>query len=98
MRYEHKSTPKKELINYLKNDYKDNDSLLLNDFDYKDIGELYGDDDKIIDYLSKKRERDEFNDELFEDIYSFENKKYNNDYYNKIMYINKDVNYNNNIK
>ena len=61
-------------------------------------GELYGDDDKIIDYLSKKRERDEFNDELFEDIYSFENKKYNNDYYNKIMYINKDVNYNNNIK
>ena len=98
LRYEHKSTPKKELINYLKNDYKENESLLLNDFDYKDFGELYGDDDKIIDYLSKKRERDEYNDELFDDIYSFENKKYNNDYYNKILYINKDINYNNNIK
>ena len=98
LRYEHKSTPKKELINYLKNDYKENESLLLNDFDYKDFGELYGDDDKIIDYLSKKRERDEYNDELFDDIYSFENKKYNNDYYNKLLYINKDINYNNNIK
>ena len=98
LRYEHKSTPKKELINYLKNDYKENESLLLNDFDYKDIGELYADDDKIIDYLSKKRERDEYNDELFDDIYSFENKKYNNDYYNKLIYINKDMNYNNNIK
>ena len=98
LRYEHKSTPKKELINYLKNDYKENESLLLNDFDYKDIGEIYGDDDKIIDYLSKKRERDEYNDELFDDLYSFENKKYNNDYYNKLIYINKDVNYNNNIK
>ena len=98
LRYEHKSTPKKELINYLKNDYKENESLLLNDFDYKDIGEIYGDDDKIIDYLSKKRERDEYNDELFDDIYSFENKKYNNDYYNKLIYINKDVNYNNNNK
>ena len=98
LRYEHKSTPKKELINYLKNDYKDNESLLFNDFDYKDIGEIYGDDDKIIDFLSKKRERDEFNDELFDDIYSFDNKKYNNDYYNKLLYINKDVNYNNNIK
>jgi hypothetical protein len=98
LRYEHKSTPKKELINYLKNDYKENESLLLNDFDYKDIGEIYGDDDKIIDYLSKKRERDEYNDELFDDLYSFENKKYNNDYYNKLIYINKDVNYNNNNK
>ena len=98
LRYEHKSTPKKEIINYLKNDYKENESLLLNDFDYKDFGELYGDDDKIIDYLSKKRERDEYNDELFDDIYSFENKKYNNDYYNKLLYINKDINYNNNIK
>ena len=98
LRYEHKSTPKKELINYLKNDYKENESLLLNDFDYKDFGELYGDDDKIIDYLSKKRERDEYNDEFFDDIYSFENKKYNNDYYNKLLYINKDINYNNNIK
>ena len=98
LRYEHKSTPKKELINYLKNDYKENESLLLNDFDYKDIGELYADDDKIIDYLSKKRERDEYNDELFDDLYSFENKKYNNDYYNKLIYINKDMNYNNNIK
>ena len=98
LRYEHKSTPKKELINYLKNDYKENESLLFNDFDYKDIGEIYGDDDKIIDYLSKKRERDEYNDELFDDIYSFENKKYNNDYYNKLLYINKDVNCNDNIK
>lgn len=98
LRYEHKSTPKKELINYLKNDYKENESLLFNDFDYKDIGEIYGDDDKIIDYLSKKRERDEYNDELYDDIYSFENKKYNNDYYNKLLYINKDVNCNDNIK
>jgi len=98
LRYEHKSTPKKELINYLKNDYKENESLLFNDFDYKDIGEIYGDDDKIIDYLNKKRERDEYNDELFDDIYSFENKKYNNDYYNKLLYFNKDVNCNDNIK
>lgn len=98
LRYEHKSIPKKELINYLKNDYKDNESLLLNDFDYKDIGEIYGDDDKIIDYLSKKRERDVYNDELFDDICLFENKKYNHENYNKLEYINKDGNYNNQIK
>ena len=97
-RYEHKSTPKRELINYLKNDYKDDALLFLNDFDYKDMGEIFGDEDKVIDYLSKKRDREEYNDELF-DNYSFENenKKYHtNDYYNRIMLENKEENYDNN--
>ena len=97
LRYEHKSTPKRELINYLKNDYKDNESLFLNDFDYKDMGELYGDDEKDIDYLNKKREREDITDELF-DIYSLENeqKKFNNDdYFNKILFGNREENYDN---
>ena len=97
-RYEHKSTPKRELINYLKNDYKDDASLFLNDFDYKDVGEIFGDEDKIIDYLSKKRDREEYNDELFDNYaYENENKKYHtNDYYNRIMFGNKEDNYDNN--
>ena len=53
MRYNHKPTPKKELINYIKNDYRDID-LFLNDYiDFK----FMDDEDKAIDYLSKKRER-----------------------------------------
>ena len=94
LRYENKPTPKRELINFLKNDYKDNESLFLYDFDFKDVGELYdGEDEKIIDYLSKKRER-EYNDDCFDTLgYEHEHKKYNsnNDYYNNRMeYGNKD--------
>ena len=91
LRYENKPTPKRELINFLKNDYKDNESLFLYDFDFKDAGELYdGEDEKIIDYLSKKRER-EYNDDCFDTLgYEHEHKKYNsnNDY--RMEYGNKD--------
>ena len=90
LRYEHKSTPKRELIHYLKNDIKDEASLFLNDFDYKDIGEIFGDEDKVIDYLSKKRDREEFNDELFDNFtFEHEHKKFN-------MFENKEDNYDNN--
>ena len=90
LRYEHKSTPKRELIHYLKNDYKDEASLFLNDFDHKDIGEIFGDEDKVIDFLSKKRDREEFNDELFDNFtFEHEHKKFN-------MFENKEDNYENN--
>ena len=85
MRYEHKSTPKKELINYIRNDYKDAD-LFLNDFDYKFMGDIFEDEDKAIDFLSKKRERFENSDDLVENkMFENYNKKYGsyNDYYNK---------------
>ena len=60
MRYNHKPTPKKELINYIKNDYRDID-LFLNDYiDFK----FMDDEDKAIDYLSKKREREEHCEEF----------------------------------
>ena len=99
LRYENKEVPKKELINFLKNDYKDNESLFLYDFEYKDMGEIYGDEEKVIDYLSKKREREEYADEIF-DNFPFENehKKYNsnNDYYNRIMLESKEDNYEDN--
>ena len=52
----------------------------------------------LIDYLSKKRDREEYNDELFVNFaYENENKKYHtNDYYNRIMFENKEDNYDNN--
>ena len=87
LRYEHKTTPKKELINYVRNDYKDND-LFLNEFDYKFMGDIFEDEDKTIDYLSKKRERQENSDELVDNkIFNNYVKKYgsNNDYYNKMI-------------
>ena len=90
MRYNHKPTPKKELINFIKNDYRDIDLFLNEYMDFK----IMDDEDKEIDFLSKKRDRDE-NDELIDintncimDNYK---KKYgnNNDYFNKIINNNK---------
>ena len=93
MRYEHKSTPKKELINYLKNDYKDNvESLFLGDFDYnyKDIGEFYNDDEKIINFINKKRERSDYNEDLFDNLfdnYNFEHKSHKfNEHEHKVLF------------
>ena len=86
LRYEHKEIPKKELISYIRNDYREAD-LFLNDFDYKFMGDIFEDEDKTIDYLSKKRERIENSEELGENKF-FDNyyKKYmaQSDYYNKI--------------
>ena len=101
LRYEKKTIPKRELINYLKNDCKDNESLFLYDFDYKDMGEIYGDEEKVIDYMNKKREREDYNDnneEYFDNFsYEHEHKKYNsnNEYYNRIMFGNKNCNFDN---
>ena len=100
LRYEKKTIPKRELINYLKNDYKDNESLFLCDFDYKEMGDIYGDDEeKVIDYMNKKREREDFNDnneEYFDNFsYEHEHKKYNNEYYNRIMFGNKNNHFDN---
>ena len=97
LRYENKELPKKELINFLKNDYKDNESLFLYDFEYKDMGEIYGDEEKEIDYLSKKREREEYIDEIFDNCPFVDNHKKNisNDYYNRIMFEDKGDNYDN---
>ena len=100
LRYENKPLPKRELINFLKNDYKDNESLLLYDYDFKDSGEIYdGEDEKVIDFLSKKREREEYNDEFFDSfILEHDHKKYssNNDYYNnRLIFGNKDDNFDN---
>ena len=97
LRYENKPLPKRELMAYINNDYKDNESLLFYDFDYKDSGEIYdGEDEKVIDYLSKKREREEYNDEYFDNFtLEHEHKKYNsnNDYYNNRIFGNKDINF-----
>ena len=100
LRYENKPLPKRELINFLKNDYKDNESLFLYDYDFKDSGEIYdGEDEKVIDFLSKKREREEYNDEFFDSfILEHDHKKYssNNDYYNnRLIFGNKDDNFDN---
>ena len=85
MRYEHKTLPKKELINYIRNDYKETD-LFLNDFDYKFMGDIFEDEDKTIDYLSKKRERFENSEDLVENKIYENYKKFgsHNDYYNKM--------------
>ena len=86
MRYENKTIPKKELINYIRNDYKETD-LFLNDFDYKFMGDIFEDEDKTIDFLSKKRERFENSEELVDNkMYNNYNKKYgsHNEYYNKM--------------
>ena len=95
LRYENKPLPKRELMAYLNND--NNESLFFYDFDYKDSGEIYdGEDEKVIDYLSKKREREEYNDEYFDNFtLEHEHKKYNsnNDYYNNRIFGNKDINF-----
>ena len=86
LRYEHKELPKKELISYIRNDYREAD-LFLNDFDYKFMGDIFEDEDKTIDYLSKKRERSENSEELGENkLFDNYYKKYmsQSDYYNKM--------------
>ena len=91
LRYEHQQIPKKVLINYVKNDYKDVD-LFMNDFDYKFMGDIFEDEDKTIDFLSKKRERFENSDDLVDNkIYENYSKKYgsNNEYSNKMNVNNK---------
>ena len=95
LRYENKPLPKRELMAYLNND--NNESLFFYDFDYKDSGAIFdGEDEKVIDYLSKKREREEYNDEYFDNFtLEHEHKKYNsnNDYYNNRIFGNKDINF-----
>ena len=91
LRYEHQQIPKKVLINYVRNDYKDVD-LFMNDFDYKFMGDIFEDEDKTIDFLSKKRERFENSDDLIDNkIYENYSKKYgsNNEYSNKMNVNNK---------
>ena len=85
MRYEHKTLPKKELLNYIRNDYKETD-LFLNDFDYKFMGDIFEDEYKTIDYLSKKRERFENSEDLVENKIYENYKKFgsHNEYYNKM--------------
>lgn len=85
LRYEHKTLPKKELLNYIRNDYKETD-LFLNDFDYKFMGDIFEDEDKTIDYLSKKRERFENSEDLVENKIYENYKKFgsHNEYYNKM--------------
>ena len=86
LRYEHKELPKKELISYIRNDYREAD-LFLNDFDYKFMGDIFEDEDKTIDFLSKKRERNENSEELGENkLFDNYYKKYmsQSDYYNKM--------------
>ena len=86
LRYEHKELPKKEIISYIRNDYREAD-LFLNDFDYKFMGDIFEDEDKTIDFLSKKRERNENSEELGENkLFDNYYKKYmsQSDYYNKM--------------
>ena len=65
LRYENKPLPKRKLINYLPNGNKDNESLFLSDYDFKESNEMYDrEGEKVIDYLSKKREREKYNDEF----------------------------------
>jgi hypothetical protein len=87
LRYEHKILPKKVLINYIRNDNRDLD-LYMNDIDWKFNSDIFEDEDKTIDYLSRKREREENAAELDEKkIFDNYNKKYgsNNEYSNKMM-------------
>ena len=92
MRYEHKTLPKKELLNYIRNDYKETD-LFLNDFDYKFMGDIFEDEDKTIDYLSKKRERFENSEDLVENKIYENYKKFgsHNEYYNKMSVKNNEI-------
>ena len=75
------------LINYIRNDNRDLD-LYMNDIDWKFNSDIFEDEDKTIDYLSRKREREENAAELDEKkIFDNYNKKYgsNNEYSNKMM-------------
>ena len=85
MRYEHQDIPKKKLIDFIHNDYKDT-SLFLGDWDYKFMGDILDDEDKAIDYLSKKRERENDDDLVDNKVFQNYSKKYgsNNEYSNKI--------------
>ena len=85
MRYEHQAIPKKKLIDFIRNDYRDT-SLFMGDFDYK-FSDILDDEDKAIDYLSKKRERESGDDYLIDNkIFQNYSKTYgsNNEYSNKI--------------
>ena len=85
IRGRHKETPKKKLIEFIHNDYKDT-SLFLGDWDYKFMGDILDDEDKAIDYLSKKRERENDDDLVDNKVFQNYSKKYgsNNEYSNKI--------------
>ena len=85
MRYEHQAIPKKKLIDFIRNDYRDT-SLFMGEFDYK-FSDILDDEDKAIDYLSKKRERESGDDYLIDNkIFQNYSKTYgsNNEYSNKI--------------
>ena len=85
MRYEHQAIPKKKLIDFIRNDYRDT-SLFMGDFDYK-FSDILDDEDKAIDYLSKKRERESGDEDLIDNkIFQNYSKTYgsNNEYSNKI--------------
>ena len=88
MRYEHQTTPKKILKDYIRLDYKDykDPALFLGDWDYK-FSDILEDEDKTIDYLSKKRERSASDDDLVDNnVFETYSKKYgsNNEYSHKI--------------
>ena len=88
MRYEHQTTPKKILKDYIRLDYKDykDPALFLGDWDYK-FSDILEDEDKTIDYLSKKRERSASDDDLIDNnVFENYSKKYgsNNEYSHKI--------------
>ena len=88
MRYEHQTTPKKILKDYIRLDYKDykDPALFLGDWDYK-FSDILEDEDKTIDYLSKKRERSASDDDLVDNnVFENYSKKYgsNNEYSHKI--------------
>ena len=88
MRYEHQTTPKKILKDYIRLDYKDykDPALFLGDWDYK-FSDILEDEDKTIDYLSKKRERSTSDDDLVDNnVFENYSKKYgsNNEYSHKI--------------
>ena len=88
MRYEHQTTPKKILKDYIRLGYKDykDPALFLGDWDYK-FSDILEDEDKTIDYLSKKRERSASDDDLVDNnVFENYSKKYgsNNEYSHKI--------------
>ena len=88
MRYEHQTTPKKILKDYIRLDYKDykDPALFLGDWDYK-FSDILEDEDKTIDYLSKKRERSASDDDLVDNnVFENYSKKYgsNNEYSHKM--------------
>ena len=90
LRYENKTLPKKKLMDIFKSDYKENEPFFLYDFD------LYEDEEEK-NFLNKKREGEKYNYDFCGNFsYEYENMSNNDYYHNRLLFGNKDDNYDEN--